>query len=247
MRWWGWRRKPAACVEQSTSSASATSATAPAAAHSWREWRHGDRSQRRLSDRPCGRANDRYNDPRGDGSRAPALPAGLTGQGNTYVITPHGGNFAQPVQVRIPAPAVTLQPNQELKLAKVQPGEPWEVLAGTTLTDGVLSAEVNSFSFFRAVVVTYPFELVVTPPLQVTGATLDCGPLPCNRVFERVAGAYAVTTNNGQLPLDCDANGHLQIIGKERNGTGGRITQRIQSNGGSLVRSFDRFPRGFTT
>ena len=82
---------------------------------------------------------------------APALPAGLTGQGNTYVITPHGGNFAQPVQVRIPAPAVTLQPNQELKLAKVQPGEPWEVLAGTTLTDGVLSAEVNSFSFFRAV------------------------------------------------------------------------------------------------
>src|SRR5689334_20384599 len=45
-----------------------------------------------------------------DSSGAPALPAGLIGAGSTYVITPHGGEFAQPVEVRIPAPTVTLLP-----------------------------------------------------------------------------------------------------------------------------------------
>jgi len=53
-----------------------------------------------------------------DSTGAPALPTGLVVAGSTYVITPHGGDFAQPVEVRIPAPGVTLQPNQELKLAK---------------------------------------------------------------------------------------------------------------------------------
>ena len=47
-----------------------------------------------------------------DSSGAPPLPAGLLAAGNTYVITPHGGEFAQSVEVRIPVPNVTLQPNQ---------------------------------------------------------------------------------------------------------------------------------------
>jgi len=56
-----------------------------------------------------------------DSTGAPALPEGLTSAGNTYVITPHGGAFRQPVEVHIPAPTVTLLPTQELKRAKAQP------------------------------------------------------------------------------------------------------------------------------
>ena len=55
-----------------------------------------------------------------DSTGAPVVPAGLVSAGNTYVITPHGGFFAQPVEVRIPAPNVTLLPTQELKLAKAE-------------------------------------------------------------------------------------------------------------------------------
>ena len=83
-----------------------------------------------------------------DSTNAPALPAGLVSAGNTYVITPHGGDFAKPVEVRIPAPNVTLHPNQEIKLAKAQPGEGWVVLGDSELSEGVLSADVDSFSYF---------------------------------------------------------------------------------------------------
>ena len=55
-----------------------------------------------------------------DATGAPALPAGLVTAGDMYAITPHGTTFAQPVEVRIPLPAVTLQPNQEFKIAKAE-------------------------------------------------------------------------------------------------------------------------------
>ena len=102
-----------------------------------------------------------------DSTGAPALPAGLVAAGSTYVVTPHGGDFAQPVEVRIPAPGVTLQPNQELKLAKAQPGGEWLVLGDSELADGVLSAQVSSFSFFVPVTITYLLPLAQQTPLQV--------------------------------------------------------------------------------
>ncbi|MGH8175804.1 MAG: hypothetical protein ACREV5_06040, partial [Steroidobacter sp.] len=107
-----------------------------------------------------------------DSTGAPALPAGLTGAGSTYVITPHGGEFAQQVEVRIPAPTLTLQPNQEIRLAKAQPGEQWLVLGDSEIKEGMLSAKVSSFSYFRVVTVTYPRSLVEAPPLQVTATSL---------------------------------------------------------------------------
>ena len=55
-----------------------------------------------------------------DSTGAPPVPAELGATGNMYVITPHGGDFAQPVEVSIPAPTVTLLPTQQLKLAKAR-------------------------------------------------------------------------------------------------------------------------------
>ena len=134
-----------------------------------------------------------------DSTGAPALPAGLTAAGATYVITPHGGDFAQPVEVRIPAPGVTLQPNQELKLAKAQPGGEWLVLGDSELKDGVLSAQVGSFSFFVPVTVTYLLPLAQQAPLQVS-ASLDCGDQSCGAAIGTVTATYTVTTNSGALP-----------------------------------------------
>lgn len=89
-----------------------------------------------------------------DSTSAPALPTALGAAGNTYVVTPHGGEFAQPVQVGIPVGAVALQPNQVLKLAKAQPGGEWELLDDSSVQGGVLSAKVGSFSYFMPVTVT---------------------------------------------------------------------------------------------
>jgi Regulator of chromosome condensation (RCC1) repeat/Immunoglobulin I-set domain/ZU5 domain len=145
-----------------------------------------------------------------DSTGAPALPTGLNAAGATYVVTPHGGDFAQPVEVRIPAPGVTLQPNQELKLAKAQPGGDWLVLGDSQLTDGVLSAQVSSFSYFVPVTITYILPLAQQAPLQVS-TSLDCGDQGCGAAIGRVTATYTVTTNSGALPANC-VNGNLKTM-----------------------------------
>lgn len=175
-----------------------------------------------------------------DSTGAPALPAGLDAAGNTYVITPHGGEFAQPVEVRIPAPNVTLRPNQELRLAKAQPGGEWQVLLDSELKDGVLSAQVSSFSFFVPVKVDYALPVAQTPPLRVTGTSLNCGDQSCDDAIGTVTATYTVTTNSGQLPASC-TNGGLGI----QDGAGvpgvsfplSNPTERIPLDGGSVRRT----------
>ena len=141
-----------------------------------------------------------------DSSGAPALPAELTAAGNMYAITPHGTTFAEPVDIRIPAPGVTLLPNQELKLAKAQPGGEWEVLGESTFSNGVLTARATSFSYFLPVKVTYLLPIAVTPPFAVTIAA-TCGSQDCNSATSPVNVTLTVTTNNGQLPNNCSASG----------------------------------------
>ena len=138
-----------------------------------------------------------------DSTGAPALPAALVAAGNTYVVTPHGGEFAQPAEVRIPVGVVALQPNQVLKLAKAQPGGEWEVLDDSSLQGGVLSAKVGSFSYFMPVTVTYLLPIFQAEPLRVTASTLTCGGQPCSPAFATVNATYTVVANNGQLPSNC--------------------------------------------
>ncbi len=103
-----------------------------------------------------------------DSTGAPAIPADLTAAGSMYVITPHGGEFAEGVEVRLPVPNVTLTPFQEFKIAKAQPGEPWVVLEDTVLNQGSLSAKVDSFSFFTVVVVTYVLPIAQAEPMRMS-------------------------------------------------------------------------------
>jgi len=137
-----------------------------------------------------------------DSTGAPALPQGLVASGNTYVITPHGGDFAEPVEVRVPVPNVTLQPNQELKLAKAQPGGEWEVLNDTVLADGKLKVNVTSFSYFMSVVVTYTLPIAQAAPFAVT-TNLTCGEKPCADALGPVTATYTATGDSGQLPVGC--------------------------------------------
>ncbi|HEY5809563.1 MAG TPA: hypothetical protein VIT67_16430 [Povalibacter sp.] len=137
-----------------------------------------------------------------DSTGAPALPEGLTSAGNTYVITPHGGEFRQPVEVHIPAPTVTLLPTQELKLAKAQPGGEWEVLTDSAVAQGMLSGKVSSFSFFAAVIINYPLPILQFEPFAVT-TKLDCGNQPCDKVLGPVTATFSITDNNGQPPAGC--------------------------------------------
>lgn len=170
-----------------------------------------------------------------DSTGAPPLPAGLVTAGNTYVITPHGGDFEQPVEVRIPAPTVTLQPNQEFKLAKAEPGGEWVVLDDTELTAGNLSVEVNNFSFFRAVVVTYRLPIVEAEPFRV-GALLECDGGSCDRVFGTVNATFTVTSNNGQLPENCNSPVLGIFAGNSLSYSSGVGPTIVPITGGSLAR-----------
>jgi hypothetical protein len=154
-----------------------------------------------------------------DSTGAPPVPSDMGGTGNIYMVTPHGGDFAQEVEVRIPVPNVTLQPNQQFKLAKAEPGGEWTILNETEIVDGKLSAKVNSFSFFIGTVVNYLLPIVQQPPFDVT-SSLDCGPLGCTDRLGPVTATYSVVGNGGQLPENgnCSA-GSLSI----RHASGSRL------------------------
>jgi hypothetical protein len=136
-----------------------------------------------------------------DSTGSPALPAGLTAAGAMFAITPHGGDFAQGVEVRLPIPSVTLQSNQEFRIAKAQPGEDWVVLEDTTLDAGVLKATVGNFSFFQVVVVTYLIPIAEVPPLRVE-TSISCDP-QCSQLIGPVTVTFTVTSNNGQSANSC--------------------------------------------
>ncbi|HEU4779687.1 MAG TPA: hypothetical protein VFS58_07360 [Steroidobacteraceae bacterium] len=169
-----------------------------------------------------------------DSTGAPALPSGLTAAGNMYVITPHGGDFAEGVEVRLPAPNVTLQPNQQFKIAKAQPGEEWVVLEDTELTADVLSTKVGNFSFFQVVVVTYLLPIAQIPPLAVT-TSMSCDPM-CGTLIGPVTVTFTVTSNNGQSSNSC-ASPEWAIFASPGNiyyGTGTR-RMTIPPTGGAVT------------
>ncbi len=101
-----------------------------------------------------------------DSTGAPPVPSDLGATGNMYVITPHGGDFMQPVEVSIPAPTLTLLPTQELKLAKAEPNGAWQILTDSTVVDGKLKANVDSFSYFMGVVITYQLPILQAVPFD---------------------------------------------------------------------------------
>jgi Tol biopolymer transport system component len=172
-----------------------------------------------------------------DSTGAPAMAADLAPSGSMYMITPHGGDFAEPIEVRIPAPAVTLQPNQLFKLAKAQPGGEWVVLEDTVLDAGALSVRVNSFSFFMPVIVTYLLPIAQVPPLEMS-VELNCGALNCLRAMGTVNASYVVTGNGGALPETCP-NAEFRIfsgVTLNFSSTGVSSAMPITAFGGTLSR-----------
>ena len=183
-----------------------------------------------------------------DSTGAPAIPAGLASAGSTYVITPHGGEFAESVEVRLPLPNVTLTPFQEFKIAKAQPGGEWFVLEDTVLNDGALSAKVNSFSFFMVVVVTYPLEIAQVPPLQMS-TSLACTDGRCTGLIGSTTATYTVTSNGGQTPGNClepsyaigattVSSVNWQASGQPIAATGGTTTRTLSPYAGSTSYRF---------
>lgn len=138
-----------------------------------------------------------------DAAGAPALPAGLTAAGSIYAITPHGSEFERSVEVRVPVPAAALQPNEQLKLAKAQPGGSWLVLDDSRLQDGQLVASVSSFSYYVPVRLRYDAPLTQLPPFAITSQTLDCGEQDCQDLVGVPSVTYRVSTNSGAFPADC--------------------------------------------
>jgi len=151
-----------------------------------------------------------------DSSGAPPVPAELGATGSMYVITPHGGDFMQPVEVSIPAPSVTLQPNQQLKLAKAEPNGEWEILNDSTVVDGKLKAKVSRFSFFTGVTINYLLPIAQALPLEFT-VTMNCGEQDCSKLVGPAAVSYTLVGNGGQWPTYC-AGGRMEFFEQYQNG-----------------------------
>ena len=151
-----------------------------------------------------------------DATGAPPLPTGLAAGGDMVVITPHGGEFREPVEVRIRAAAAAarLQPNQELKLAKAEPGGAWEILSESVLKDGVLSAKVRSFSYFVPVMITYVLPLAQAEPFALT-RTVDCGGQSCDHLVGVTTVTLSWASNGGALPWICTpANSSISVTNR---------------------------------
>ena len=178
-----------------------------------------------------------------DSTGAPAVPTVFGTPGNVYAVTPHGGDFETPVEVRIPAPAVTLQPNQQFKVAKAEPGGPWTILDDTQLVDGKLSVRVHDFSFFMGIVVTYQLPIAQAVPLQFAPTLVCTGGLPCTDLLAPTQATYSANGNNGQWPTYCGSTESTQLYvshgppatwhqGPRQllTGSGGTITATVSRN-----------------
>ncbi len=146
-----------------------------------------------------------------DSTGAPAIPSGLMPAGDIYAITPHGSTFAKAVEVKIPVPAVTLQPGEQIKLAQAELGGTWFVHDQSSVSDGMLTANVYGFSVFMAVIVQPPPTNVQLQPLNLSFA-FDClngfyGTDSCPPIGP-INWRIAVTSNGGQLAPGCTANSY---------------------------------------
>lgn len=140
-----------------------------------------------------------------DSTGAPPLPRWAKGAGTVLQLTPHGSTFAEPVTVRMAAPAVALAENERLLIAKAQPGGGWDVLDDTRLVDGQLEVQVTSFSYFSPVIVSYvPTTSSKFLPFGMSEVTFSCAGEPCTTpllLTSAVTGSSSA--NGGLLPESC--------------------------------------------
>ena len=168
-----------------------------------------------------------------DSTGAPPVPAGMVTAGSVYVITPHGGHFTSPVEVSIPIAGTSLLPHQQLKLAKAELNGPWEILGDSAVVDDKLTATVHDFSFFTAVIVSYPLPIFQLEPYS-REITVSCGEQDCQKLVGPVTLTYTVIGHGSQLPEPC-VTGHLETF--ERKGFSSEILNRREHplTGGSVT------------
>ncbi|MES2101289.1 MAG: immunoglobulin domain-containing protein [Pseudomonadota bacterium] len=173
-----------------------------------------------------------------DSTGAPPLPQWVQAAGDMLAITPHGSEFSQPVTVRLPVPNVTVQADQRLFIAKAQPGGEWEVLGETVQKDGLLEAQVHSFSYFVPVVVTLLPPISGSPVVEafeVSSLTLECDGAACAspELLRAMTITATVTNNGGQLPANCV---DPKIVLRTSSAHGYDIGDPIDANPGTVVR-----------
>jgi hypothetical protein len=109
-----------------------------------------------------------------DSTGAPPWSPTLTAAGDIYAVTPHGARFSAPAQVRLPIGPALLGLDGTLMMAKAQSGgSGWTLLNGAVREGDTLVAKVDSFSFFRVVVVPRP---VTIAPFDVHAEAVSCTP-----------------------------------------------------------------------
>jgi Tol biopolymer transport system component len=170
-----------------------------------------------------------------DSTGAPPIPTDLITAGNVYVITPHGGHFTKPVEVSLPVPAVTLQPNQAFMLAKAEPGGSWEILGDSAVVDGKLKASVHGFSFFAGIIITYPLPVLQGEPYHWNIA-LDCGEQDCAALVGPATITYKAIGIGVQLPQPC-TQGRLVTMDRDTtvSGSGADTRREFPLTGGTVT------------
>jgi hypothetical protein len=136
---------------------------------------------------------------------APPRPSWFRAAGDILELTPHGGAFAQPVTVRLKAPAVTLADDERILIAKAPPGGTWTLLSDTQLRDGMLEVRVSSFSFFMPIVVKFPKLRPQDIPFGLGPLSLECDGASCTSISALSLSPITVSAqgNGGVFPAGC--------------------------------------------
>jgi hypothetical protein len=95
---------------------------------------------------------------------SPALPANTERVGEVHALTPHGTTFMSPVTVTVPFDTAAVSAGRTVGLMKTNAaGNAWEMVPGTTVAGGLVSAPVSSFSWLVAVLVPAAPSILAQP------------------------------------------------------------------------------------
>ncbi len=157
---------------------------------------------------------------------APALPVGAASVGEVFALTPHGTAFAVPATIRVPFDPGRLGPGEVPTLWKTNAAQTgWEQIAGATVSDNAMQAQITGFSWVVVVTPLLPPSISVHPaPQSVTapatatfavGATsfVNSGPLAYQwrRNGAAIAGATGPTYTTGPTTVAAD-NGAVYSV-----------------------------------
>ena len=133
-----------------------------------------------------------------EASRLPALPTGTTAAGPFVALTPHGTQFATPVEVTLPYTSSS----GSLTVLRIDDENhvTWEVLTGASFDGGIATVGLSRFSILAVAALETTNGTIGAEGGIVTGAGITVI-IPPGALYEETPIGVSVVDGNGLSPL----------------------------------------------